>query len=336
MQPRLTLSCGEYKRTRPLLDGRVTVAGYDIEFVPDPFPPTGILGDYQYPRTLRMLDEKAFDICEMGMAPLVTALSQGVPLVAIPVFHYRRFRHRYIFCRGAAGIETPADLAGRRVGVRRINQSAAVWARALLQHDYGVDLKDITWVVTLDVPLRDAVRNALDMEVAHPGESLEELLVRGDIDAMIEASNLSPEGREAAGVRMLLGEDPREIEVDYYARTGFFPIMHAIALWRDVAERHEGLCRALYDAFAEARAVGNRGGEPRSRYVLATEEEEWWESLTPEQTEILCGGPGLPRDPWIYSLDQDGRTVEAFLDYAYEQGLTPERFRIEDLFPMVS
>ena len=153
---------------------------------------------------------------------------------------------------------------------------------------------------------------------------------------MIEASNLSPEGREAAGVRMLLGEDPREIEVDYYARTGFFPIMHAIALWRDVAERHEGLCRALYDAFAEARAVGNRGGEPRSRYVLATEEEEWWESLTPEQTEILCGGPGLPRDPWIYSLDQDGRTVEAFLDYAYEQGLTPERFRIEDLFPMVS
>ena len=86
MQPRLTLSCGEYKRTRPLLDGRVTVAGYDIEVIPDPFPPTGILGDYQYPRTLRMLDEKAFDICEMGMAPLVTALSQGFPLVAIPVF----------------------------------------------------------------------------------------------------------------------------------------------------------------------------------------------------------------------------------------------------------
>ena len=297
MEPRLTLSCGEYKRTRPLLDGRVTVAGYDIEVIPDPLPSTGILGDYQYPRTLRMLDEKAFDVCEMGMAPLVTALSQGVPLVAIPVFHYRRFRHRYVFCR-AAGIETPADLAGRRVGVRRINQSAAVWARALLQHDYGVDLKDITWVVTLDVPLRDAVRNELDMEVARPGESLEELLVRGDIDAMIEASsNLSPAAREAAGVRMLLGEDPRQLEVDYYARTGFFPIMHTIALRRDVAERHEGLYRALYDAFVEARAVGNRGAEPPSRYILATEEEEWWGSLTPEQAEILCGGPGRPRDP---------------------------------------
>ena len=332
MQSRLTLSCGEYKRTRPLLDGRVKVAGYDIEIVPDPFPPSGVLGDYQYPRTLRMLDEKAFDICEMGMAPLVTARSQGVPLVAIPVCHSRRVRHRYIFCRGAAGIESPADLAGRRVGVRRLNLSAGLWARALLQHDHGVDLKEITWVVTVDVPLRDAVRKELKVEVLRSGESLEELLVRGDIDAMIEASSLSAAAREAAGVRRLLGEDTRQLEVDYYARTGFFPIMHTIALWRDVAERHEGLCRALYDAFLRARAVGNEGGEPPSRYILASEEEEWWESLTPEQAEVLCGGPGRRRDPWSYSLEDDGKTVEAFLDYAYEQGLTPERYPAADLF----
>lgn len=332
MQPRLTLSCGEYKRTRPLLDGRVAVDGYEIEVVPDPFPPAGILGDYQYPRTLRMLNEKAFDICEMGMAPLVTARSQGVPLVAVPVFHYRRFRHPYIFCRGAAGIESPGDLAGRRVGVRRLNLSAGLWARALLQHDYGVDLNDITWVVTVDVPLRDAVRNRLQVEVVRSGESLEELLVRSDIDAMIEASSLSPGARAAAGVKRLLGEDTRQLEVDYYTRTGFFPIMHTIAMWRDVAEGYEGLCQALYDAFLRAQVVGNRGAEPRSRYILASEEEEWWESLTPEQAEILCGGPRRPRDPWSYSLDEDGRTVEAFLDYAYEQGLTPERYRTEDLF----
>ena len=332
MQPRLTLSCGEYKRTRALLDGRVTVAGHDIEVVADPFPPAGILGDYQYPRTLRMLDERAFDICEMGMAPLVTARSQGVPLLAIPVFHYRRFRHPYIFCRGAAGIEKPADLAGRRVGVRRLNLSAGLWARALLTHDYGVDLDDITWVVTVDVPLRDEVRDRLDVELVRRGENLEELLARGEIDAMIEASSLSAEAREAAGVRRLLGEDTRQLEVDYYARTGFFPIMHTIAVWRDVAERHEGLCRALYDAFLRARAVGNRGGEPNSRYVLASEEEGWWDSLTPEQADILCGGPGRPRDPWSYSLDEDGKTVEAFLEYAYEQGLTPERYRTDDLF----
>ena len=332
MKPRLTLSCGEYKRTRPLLDGRVKVAGYDIEIVPDPFPPAGILGDYQYPRTLRMLDEKAFDICEMGLAPLVTARSRGIPLVAIPVFHYRRFRHRYIFCRGASGIETPADLAGRRVGVRRLNQSACLWARALLQHDYGVDLNAITWVVTLDVPMRDEVRNRLKVEEVRSGESLEELLVRGDIDAMIEAFAPSPEAQAAVGARRLLGEDPRQLEVDYYARTGYFPIMHAIAMWPEVAERHEDLCQALYGAFLEARAVGNEGGEPPSRYVLASEEEEWWESLTPEQADILSGGPGRPRDPWSYSLEEDGKTVDAFLDYAYEQGLTPERYPVADLF----
>lgn len=332
MQPRLTLSCGEYRRTRPLLDGRVTVAGYDVEIVPDPFPSTGVLGDYQYPRTLRMLDHKAFDVCEMGMAPYVTARSQGVPLAAIPVFHYRRFRHPYIFCRGGSGIESPADLAGRRVGVRRLNLSAGVWARALLQHDYGVDLNEVTWVVTVDVPLRDEVRNALKLEAAPPGKGLEELLVRGGIDAMIEASTLSASAREAAGVRRLLGEDTRQAEADYYARTGYFPIMHTIALWQDVAARHEDLCQALYDAFLRAKAAGNRAGEPRARYVLALEEEEWWQSLTPEQTDTLCGGPGPPGDPWSYSLDEDGRTVEAFLDYAWEQGLTPERYRTADLF----
>ena len=332
MQPRLTLSCGEYRRTRPLLDGRVTVAGYDVEVVPDPFPSTGVLGDYQYPRTLRMLDHKAFDVCEMGMAPYVTARSQGVPLAAIPVFHYRRFRHPYIFCRGGSGIESPADLAGRRVGVRRLNLSAGVWARALLQHDYGVDLNEVTWVVTVDVPLRDEVRNALKLEAARPGEGLEELLVRGDIDAMIEASTLSASAREAAGVRRLLGEDTRQAESDYYARTGYFPIMHTIALWQDVAAQHEHLCQALYDAFLRAKAVGNRAGEPRARYVLALEEEEWWRSLTPEQTDTLCGGPGRPGDPWSYSLEEDGRTVEAFLDYVWEQGLTPERYRTADLF----
>lgn len=332
MQSRLTLSCGEFRRTRPLLDGRVTVAGYDIEVVPDPFPPAGVLGDYQYPRTLRMLDDRAFDICEMGMAPLVTARAQGVPLVAVPVFHYRRFRHPYIFCRGAAGIESPKDLAGRRVGVRRLNLSAGVWARALLQHDYGVDLNEVTWVVTVDVPLRDEVRDRLHVEVVRSGENLEELLVRGGIDAMIEASTLSARARQSAGVRRLLGEDTRQLEVDYYRRTGCFPIMHTIALWQDVAERHEDLCQALHRAFVRARAVGNRGGEPRSRYVLASEEEEWWQSLTPEQAEVLCGGPGRPRDPWSYSLDEDGKTVEAFLDHAYEQGLTPERYRPADLF----
>ena len=264
MQPRLTLSCGEYKRTRPLLDGRVKVAGYDIEIIPDPFPPTGILGDYQYPRTLRMLDDKAFDICEMGMAPFVTARSQGVPLVAIPVFHYRRFRHPYIFCRGPAGIESPGDLAGRRVGVRRLNLSAGLWARALLQHDYGVNLNDITWVVTVDVPLRDEVRNSLNVDVVRSGESLEELLVRGDIDAMIEASTVSATAREAAGVRRLLGEDTRQLEVDYYARTGCFPIMHTIALWQDVAERHEDLCQVLYEAFLQRQDGGERGVASRA------------------------------------------------------------------------
>ena len=261
MQPRLTLSCGEYKRTRPLLDGRVSVAGYDIEIIPDPFPLTGILGDYQYPRTLRMLDDKAFDICEMGMAPFVTARSQGVPLVAIPVFHYRRFRHPYIFCRGAAGIVSPADLAGRRVGVRRLNLSAGLWARALLQHDHGVDLTDITWVVTVDVPLRDETRNRLDVEVVHSGESLEELLVRGDIDAMIEASTLSVFG---AGGRRRAAPAGRGHAA---ARSGLLRphrLLPHHAHHRPVAGRGRAACGSVPGALRRVRSRQDRG-EPQQR-----------------------------------------------------------------------
>lgn len=332
MKSALTLSCGEYKRTRPLLDGRVRVEGFDIEVIQDPFPAKGLLGDYQYPRTLRMVGEKAFDICEMGMAPLVTARSQGVPLVAIPVFHYRRFRHPYIFCRGDAGIKVPVDLVGRRVGVRRLNLSAGLWARALLQHDYGVPLNEITWVVTVDVPLREEVRGGLKMEVVTPDTRLEDLLVNGNIDAMIEASTLSPAAQQQAGVHRLLGEDTRWQEVDYYERTGFFPIMHTVALWQEHVTKHPGLCDALHHAFLAARTLGNDPDEPPARYVLAAEEEEWWQALTAQQRDRLCAGPRCSRDPWVYSLQEDGKTVEAFLDYAFEQGLTPERYRTEDLF----
>ena len=111
MQPRLTLSCGEYRRTRPLLDGRVTVSGYDIEVIPDPFPPAGGLGDYQYPRTLRMLDDKAFDICEMGMAPLVTARSQAS-------FRSLPFRS---FTTADSGIPTSS------AGARRASSRREIW-----------------------------------------------------------------------------------------------------------------------------------------------------------------------------------------------------------------
>ncbi len=328
MQRKLTISCGEYRRTRPILDGRVRPKGFFLQVIPDSFPKQGMLPDCQHARNQRMLIDRSFDISEMGMAPYLSARATGAPLIAIPVFHYRRFRQAYLFCRKGAGIEHPEDLVGRRIGVRRLNLTAGVWVRALLQHEYGIPLDSITWVVAIDVPLRPDVRQSLVVETIPPGKSLKTLLMQGNLDAMIEASTI----QSSTGINRILGEDTRKIEIDYYTRTEMFPIMHTVVLWTDIISRFPDLPRALHQAFVEARDVGARDPNTPLRYVLAEEERQWWQSLTNDQKRVMWGGRNNPRDPWIYSVREDRKTVETFLDYAYEQGLTPTRFAVEDLF----
>jgi len=252
MKPTFSISCGEYKRTRPLLDGRVRPEGFTLRVVPDPFPERGLLPDYQHARNQRMLTDRAFDISEMGMAPYLSGRATGAPLIAILVFHYRRFRHGYLFCREGANIQHPQDLIGRRVGVRRLNLTAGVWVRGHLKHEYGVPLERITWVVSTEVPLRPEVRDRLDVEIAPKTESLDALLVRGQIDAMIEAFTPKATTQAASGIRRILGKDTRQIEIDYYSRTGIFPIMHTVVLWTNLMELYPNLPERLHRAFMDA------------------------------------------------------------------------------------
>lgn len=332
MQRPLTLSCGEYKRTRPLLDGRIRLEGFDLRILPDPFPPQGMLPDYQHIRNQRMHSDKAFDICEMGMAPYLSARDAGAPLIAIPVFHYRRFRHRYIFCRDAANLHEPRDLIGRRIGIRRLNLSAGVWARGLLEHEYGVPLETITWVLATDVPLRQDARSRLRIHLLPPGQNLLDLLAGGKLDAIVEASDPTSILQGLPRIRPLLGEDTTQIEIDYYSRTGIFPIMHTVVLWSHVAQRLPDIPKALHRAFVTAKVISSHDPDMPERYILAEEERRWWNSLGHDQKQIMHGDPTQPRDPWVYSVQEDRNTVETFLDYAYEQGLTSVRYAIEDLF----
>lgn len=322
----LAASCGEFVRTRPLLEGRLALEGYRLDFVPDPFPPTGLLPDYQAKRNLRMSEERAFDVSEMGLAPLVAARSKGLDLVGIPVFHYRRFRHSAIACRAASKISRPEDLVGKRVGVRRFSLSAGIWARGLLQNDYGLPLERIHWVVQTATPLRPEVAARLQVTQVPPEEPLERLLLRGELDATIEAFNIGPLCERSPLVHRLF-EDPAAAEMDYYRRTGVFPIMHAVVLWRSLAERHPELPARLHAAFVQAKALGALESDRPTRYVLAEEERAWLDSLPSAQRAAF-----LATDPWKYSLQEDRKTVETFLDYAFEQGITKRRFAVEELF----
>ncbi len=327
----LLASCGEFNSTMPLLDGRVCVEGHALRFVPDPFPPAGLLEDYQARRNLRMTEERAFDVCEMGLAPLVAALSRGLDLVAIPVFHYRRFRHSAVVCRKAAGIRQPLDLVGKRVGVRRLSLSAGIWSRGLLQHEYGVPLERIHWVVQADTPIRSEVQDCLDLTRVPPEEPLGRLLLRGELDATIEAFAIDPL-RDASPLVHPLFEDATAVEIDYYRRTEIFPIMHTIVMWRPLIRRYPDLPAQVHAAFVRAKAIGAAQSDRPTRYVLSEEERQWRARLDPKQRAIFLGDSANPRDPWKYSLREDRRTVEMFLEYAFEQGITRKRFDVEELF----
>jgi len=308
----------------------VSVDGCTLQVVPDPFPPSGLLPDYQARRNLLMTEERAFDICEMGLAPLLAARSRGADLVAIPVFHYRRFRHSAIVCRTAAGIRKPEDLIGRRVGVRRLSLSAGIWARGLLQHEYGIPLNRIEWVVQVPTPLRPEIGDRLNVKLVPADEPLEGLLERGDLDATIEAFAIGPMRESSKSVHPLF-EDPIAAEIDYYRRTGIFPTMHTIVMYRHLAEQYPDLPMNVYGAFATAKmdAAGKSTGAPR--YVLANEEQHWVQELTPDQRKTFLGEDARG-DPWKYSLQRDSNALETFLDYAFEQGISHRRFAVEELF----
>ncbi len=328
----LRLSCGSFVRTMPILDGSIAPGGdYALTVVPDPFPPSGLLEDYQARRNILMVEQRAFDVCEMGLAPLVAARARGHDLVAIPVFHYRRFRHSAIVCRTNARIQSPQHLIGKRIGVRRFSLSAGIWARGLLAHEYGLPLERIRWVVQVDTPLRDQIRDRVSVTLVPAGEPLENLLLRGELDATIEAFDIGPLRDRSTAVHPLF-EHSAVVEIDYYRRTGIFPIMHTIVMQRSLSERFPDLPQELHAAFVRAKAAAAADPARPIRYVLAQEEREWIEGLAPDAHIAFMGDVAHPRDPWKYSLHEDGKTVETFLDYAFEQGLTTRRFALEELF----
>ncbi len=327
----LRASCGSFSRTLPLLDGRVALGGgFVLDFVPDPFPPTGLLEDYQAHRNL-LMEDRAFDVSEMGLAPLVAARSRGLDLVAIPVFHYRRFRHSAIVCRTSSRIARPEDLAGKRVGLRRFSLSAGIWGRGLLQHDYGVPLDQIRWVVQHQISLRPEIKDRLDVTLVSADEPLERMLLRGELDATIEAFAIGPLREGSPEVHSLFA-DPSAAEIDYYRRTAIFPIMHTIVMGRPLIERHPELPALIHAAFVKAKSVAGTGTVRPTRYVLAEEEREWLEGLSAADRTAFIGDAAKPRDPWKYSLRDDRKTVETFLDYAFEQGITNRRFKVEEAF----
>jgi 4,5-dihydroxyphthalate decarboxylase len=316
---RLTLACWDYDRTRALQDGTVRVEGVDLTYLP-------LMVEETF---WRMLRYQEFDAAELSMGSYLLARDKGSPrLVAIPVFPSRAFRHSYIFVHSGSKIQEPKDLIGKRVGVPEYQITMAVWARGILQHDYGVNPEDMHWFTGgaehpgREEKLRPDLPKNIRIQPIGPDQTLSSMLDGGEIDALICAHIPTPFERRSPRVKRLF-PNFREVERDYYRRTKIFPIMHTVALREDVYERHPWVAQSLVKAFSEAKKICQESMYKLSalRYMLP------WSIAEMEEDRDLFGD-----DAWPYGLEANRHVLETLVGYAHEQGLIKKPLDVQSLF----
>jgi 4,5-dihydroxyphthalate decarboxylase len=310
---RLTLACGPYDRTQALRDGTVTPEGIELNYIT--LQPAEIFW--------RMLQFKEFDVSEMSLSNYTSLASGGnSPLIAIPVFPSRVFRHGYFFINTKAGIEKPADLAGRRGGVPEYSMTAAVYMRGLLQHEYGVKPTQVEWVQGRTDRLGRALPRDIKLTQAPAGTELGDLLETGEIDFLMTANNPLSFRRGSPNVRRLF-PNYMELEKDYYRRTKIYPIMHTVVIRREIYDRDPWVALNLYKAFVRAKEYAywnlTETGSPKASFA-------WLQPMI-EQEQAIFG-----KDWYSYGIEANRPTIEALLQYTLEHGLADRRLSIEELF----
>ena len=313
----LSVAVGPYDRTRALIDGSVQIDG--VEPTCMTLPPEEIF--------FRALRHAEFDICELSLSSFTVKTAQGGgPYVGVPAFVSRMFRHTSIWVR-TDRIKKPEDLKGKRVGLPEYQLTANVWARAVLEEDYGVKPSDIHWIrggiedsdrpekITISVPKDVRLHNA------PAGKSISRLLADGEIDGFI-APRPPSLPRNTPNVGWLF-PDPAATASDYFKRTGIFPIMHLVGVRRTLVEQHPWLPGAVFKAFSQAKdkAVDMLADPSASKATLPFLEERV------AQARAL-----MSDDFWPYGFEANRKTLEAFLRHHHAQGLSSRLVKPEELF----
>jgi 4,5-dihydroxyphthalate decarboxylase len=315
----LVLACWDYDRTRALQDGRVRPEGIDLTYLPLGMPES----------FFRMLHHGEFHASEMSLSWYTRTLTfDEPPLIAIPVFPSRMFRHSSIYVHAGSGIETPQDLIGKRVGVPEYQMTAAVWIKGTLAEHYGVPVESVTYHTG---GLKDPGRTELPMNLPPEirvtpigeTETLAELIESGGIDALYTAEMPEPFRLRSPNVRRLF-PDYEGTERDYYAATSIFPIMHTVVLRRDVYAEHPWIAQSLTKAFAASQEIAYED----LAEMTALKTMLPWLAAHVEQTRATMGSD----DFWPYGFERNRATLETFLRYSFEQGLLPRRLEPEELF----
>jgi 4,5-dihydroxyphthalate decarboxylase len=314
----LSVAMGDYDRNRALFDGRVQIDGCDPVYML-------LSPEEMFFRAMRSRD---FDITELSFSSYLVKHSRGdCPYIAVPVFLSRAFRHTSIYVRKDR-IRRPEDLKGRRIGIPEYQLTAIVWARSILQDDYGISPEDVTWVRGgIDQPGRPEkikleLPPGVKIESAPEHKTISDLLHEGEIDGFIAPR--PPSGAAARNPNVAwLFDDPTAVAKDYYRRTGIFPIMHVVGIRKELAQQHRWLPGAVFKAFSEskARALELLEDTSATKVTLPFVEEQ-----------LKAARETLGQDFWSYGVEANRRTLEAFLHHHHAQGLSSRKVALEELF----
>ena len=314
----LTLACEDYDRTRRLKDGIIKPEGIELNYL--------VMSVEEI--FWRMMKYEEFDVSELSMGAFLTAAARGRrPFIAIPVFPSRTFRHRCLFVNSGAGIDRPQDLRGKRMGVPEYSMTAAVWLRGLFQHEYSIAPEEIHWIQAGEE--NPGRKDRIDFEMpagvrldSIGDRTLNQMIDSGEIDAMMSPRMPTCFLEGSPRVRRLFA-NYKQAEMDYFRKTGLFPIMHVIVIKRSLYEAAPWVAQTLYKAFCEAKDLCMR--ELYDTNILRVSLP--WTSAEYEETRDL-----MTADYWPYGLEPNRMNLETLHGYLYEQGLIQQKLDLDDLF----
>jgi 4,5-dihydroxyphthalate decarboxylase len=319
----LSIALSDNERTRPITQGRVQPQG--VRLIPTVVHPSEMFW--------RQLKYRDFDISEMSLSSLFIATARGDrSWVALPIYTSRMFFHTNILVRTDRGILTPADLKGKRVGVPEYQQTAALWSRGILEHEFGVLARDIEWFMERGPDKSHGGATGFKppegvrLNQIPPGTNIGEMLVSGELDAtllyltnrnLVDRSTLD---LDAVDYIKPLFRDRHAETRRYFNKTGIYPINHTVVIKRELYEQHPWLALNLYHAFIEAKKeVEHETSETMKSYF---------------ETGLVdpAGQQGLQADPKAYGMKASRQVVETIAQYVHEQGLTNRLVAVDELF----
>ena len=316
---KLSFACWNYDRTRALMDGTVPVDGIDLNYLNLPVEET----------FFRMARFQEFDVAEMSLSSYCVALSKPErPFVALPIFPSRFFRHSSIYVNANSGINEPKDLIGKRIASPEYQMTAPVWIRGILSDHYGVPVDAQPYLFGGEEEAGRIEKMKLQLppniqvNPIGPTQTLSKMLHDGELDALYTARMPSSFLKGDGKVKRLF-ENYVDVERAYYRETGIFPIMHTVVIRREVYEANRWIAQSLTKAFIAAQ---------RKTYEDLYETAALKAMLPWLTAHVEDARREFGDDWWSYGLEKNRKTLETFTRYHHEQGLSPRKLGVSELF----